>query len=148
MGDPFSAAGTAVGIVSLGLQVCQGLISYYDKWKSFDEDIIRIHGKLDGLRKTLENLEKEHLPKLKDSNTKAVDDVNEKILSCDDSIRKLKAVLEKCHSSHLANSVQGKTYKLFQRFCYPFKKDTLHELNVSVTSLQENLHSSLLSLLL
>jgi len=28
-------AGSAVGIVSLGIQVCQGLLDYYDSWKGY-----------------------------------------------------------------------------------------------------------------
>lgn len=34
-----AAAGSAVGIISAGIQVCQGLISYYDSWKGCHQDI-------------------------------------------------------------------------------------------------------------
>lgn len=78
MGDPISAAGTAVGIISLGIQVCQSLISYYDRWKSFDDDIAQIQGKLDGLKETLENLGENIVPKFKSSNAKETEDVDKK----------------------------------------------------------------------
>jgi hypothetical protein len=39
MSDPLSAAGTAVGIVSLGIQVCQGLINYIQAAKGRKEEI-------------------------------------------------------------------------------------------------------------
>ncbi|KAF5974039.1 hypothetical protein FBULB1_7943 [Fusarium bulbicola] len=39
MSDPLSVAGSAVGIISLGIQVCQGLISYLQSFKSQDQDI-------------------------------------------------------------------------------------------------------------
>jgi hypothetical protein len=39
MADPISAAGTAVGIISLGLQVSQGLIKYYTHFKAHDKEI-------------------------------------------------------------------------------------------------------------
>lgn len=149
MADPFSAAGTAVGIISLGIQVCQSLSSYYDKWKSFDDDIAHTQDKLDGLRKTLENLEKHIVPRFRSSNAREVEDVNQKIVSCCNGIHKLKAILTKCQSSApTSNTVQEKAYRLLQKTFYPFKKTTLLELNASVTSLQENLHSSLLSLML
>jgi hypothetical protein len=47
------AAGTAVGIASLGIQVCQGLLSYYDTWKSYDPDISSIYDAITDLSKTL-----------------------------------------------------------------------------------------------
>lgn len=149
MGDPFSAAGTAVGIISLGVQVCQGLISYYEKWKSFDDDIAHVQEKLNGLKKTLEKLEKHVVPKFRSSNAREVEDVDHKIRSCYNGIHQLKAILIKCQSSAPANNtVHGKAYRLLQKTFYPFKKATLLELNASVTSLQENLHSSLLLLIL
>lgn len=147
MGDPFSAAGTAVGIVSLGIQVCQGLVSYYDKWKSFDDDIAQLRTKLDGLSQTLKHLDKHIVPNFKHFNAEEVEDVEKKIQSCCGGIRKLEAILAKCQSSAPANTVQGKAYKLYQKTFYPLKKTTLQELN-NVTGLQDNLHSSLYSLML
>jgi hypothetical protein len=46
-------AGTAVGIASLGIQVCQGLLSYYDSWKSYGSDISSTHDAITDLSKTL-----------------------------------------------------------------------------------------------
>jgi hypothetical protein len=46
-------AGTAVGIASLGIQVCQGLLSYYDSWKSYDSDISSTYNTISDLSKTL-----------------------------------------------------------------------------------------------
>jgi hypothetical protein len=34
-----AVAGSAVGIASLGIQVCQGLLSYYNSWEGFTTDI-------------------------------------------------------------------------------------------------------------
>ncbi|KAF5597921.1 hypothetical protein FPCIR_3497 [Fusarium pseudocircinatum] len=39
MSDPLSVAGSAVGIISLGIQVCQGLISSLQSFKGQDQDI-------------------------------------------------------------------------------------------------------------
>ena len=46
-------ASSAVGIVSLGVQVCQGLLSYYDGWKSFSSDISSTYNSIDDLSRTL-----------------------------------------------------------------------------------------------
>lgn len=55
--EPFSAAGTAVGIVSLGVQVCQGLLSYYSGWKDFGEDVKATTDSIADLRRILLVLE-------------------------------------------------------------------------------------------
>jgi len=56
-------AGTAVGIASLGIQVCQGLLTYYDGWKGYKTDISRtyesiadLNGTFDLLRSSLDNV--------------------------------------------------------------------------------------------
>ena len=147
MTDPASVVGTAVGVISLGIQVCQGLVSYYEKWKSFDDDIANLHAGINGLRITLENLEFT-LPKFRNSNASIIADVEKKIVSSINGIRKLEDVLAKCHSSVSANIVQQKGYRLLQKTFYPFKKATIQDLNHNVTNLQHNLETSLHSLTL
>lgn len=44
---------TAVGVASLGIQVCQGLPSYYDSWKNCEADINGTHNAIIDLSKTL-----------------------------------------------------------------------------------------------
>lgn len=143
MADPVSAAGFAIGAVSLGIQVCQGLVSYYTDCKSREDDVDRILDKLRGLEETLENL-KNGIMNFQSANAKEVDDVKKKISSCDDGIYRLQAVLEKCRSSPSANSV----HKFFQKTLYPFKRATLQELDACVSDLQGNLDTGVLSLLL
>ena len=46
------AAGTAAGIASLGIQVCQGLLSYYEAWRSYHQDICDACDKASELEKT------------------------------------------------------------------------------------------------
>ena len=142
MADPASVVGTAVGVISLGIQVCQGLVSYYEKWRSFDDDIAHLHAKIDGLRITLENLE-HTLPKLRSFSANILTDVETKILTSVHGIRKLEEVLAKCHSSVSANIVQQKGFRLVQKTFYPFKKATLQELKNNVTDLEHNLNTSL-----
>lgn len=147
MTDPATVVGTAVGVISLGIQVCQGLVSYYEKWKSFDDDIANLHAGIDGLRTTLENLEF-ILPKLENSNTSIIADVEKKVVSSFDGIRRLEDVLAKCHSSVSANIVRQKGYRLVHKTFYPFKEATLQDLNNNVTNLQHDLKTSLQSLTL
>lgn len=57
MSDPISLAGTAVGVVSLGLSVCQGLISYYSAVRDCPKEAKNMLQKLEGLKDVLEVLE-------------------------------------------------------------------------------------------
>lgn len=47
------AAGSAVGIASLGIKVCQGLLSYYDGWKDYGSDITSARDSIADLCHTL-----------------------------------------------------------------------------------------------
>ncbi|CEL01110.1 hypothetical protein ASPCAL00702 [Aspergillus calidoustus] len=56
MADPFSIAGSTVGVISLGLQVCGLLITYCRSVKDADQDIRSIPNKASGLRVPLKTL--------------------------------------------------------------------------------------------
>jgi thymidine kinase len=129
-------------VISLGIQTCQDLVFYCEKWKFFDDDVAHLQIQIDELRKTLKNLD-HILQKFKNSNVAILKNVKRKIVSANDDIRKLKAVLDKCHSSESANSVQRKVNKLWKHAFYSFKKIILQELKFNVTNLQYNLNTSL-----
>lgn len=46
-------AGTAVGIASLGIQVCQSLLSYYADWQEYNANISNTYKVIVDLGKTL-----------------------------------------------------------------------------------------------
>jgi hypothetical protein len=46
MGDP-------VGIASLGIQVCQGLLQYYKAWKDYKDDIEATYERIESFEQTL-----------------------------------------------------------------------------------------------
>ena len=49
-------AGSAVGIISLGIQVCQGLIQYYGSWKDAPKDVTQMCKSVWNLEETLKVL--------------------------------------------------------------------------------------------
>ncbi|KAK4549934.1 hypothetical protein LTR36_005235 [Oleoguttula mirabilis] len=51
-------AGSAVGLASLGVQVCQGLLNYYNSWKDYSEDIAAAYRSIEALEETCELLVK------------------------------------------------------------------------------------------
>ena len=57
MTDPFSVAGSAVGVVSLGITACKGLIWYIDNAKDAEDRASQISDRLDSLASHLELLQ-------------------------------------------------------------------------------------------
>lgn len=49
-------AGSAVGVASLGLQVCQGLLKYYNNWKDYNEDMAIAYRSIETLEETCVSL--------------------------------------------------------------------------------------------
>lgn len=144
MADPFSVAGSAVGVISLGLTVCQGLLAYYGPLKAFHEQIDEVAYRMaasDSILKALQHvLTNAHV--LFDSETAPSAAVAiDSILSCQEGLNKLGRMLEKCDKTKLASSSVGP--KRIDRLLYPFRRDTLMALVESMSYLQANLSTSL-----
>ena len=86
-------AGSAVGIASLGIQVCQGLLSYYDARKDYKSDVRSTYDSIADLSKTLTlltaslyngQLDEERTARVKSS-----------LQSCEESLIKLSKKLQK-----------------------------------------------------
>ena len=137
-----ATAGSLVGLISLSIQSCQGLTSYYSAWKSYDEQIGHIHRNLDELRITCENLERE-LQRIVQDQESAVQLVVRLIASCQDGINSLRHALEQCHSVQIPDSRAAKIEVCRARALFPFRKQTLQRLKDTVRNSQGNLSSAL-----
>ena len=144
MGDPASIAGTAVGVVSLGLQVSQGLIEYYGQWKDFDADVTAMYASVEqlerGFRLVRENLSAERIAMLS-----SVREVEGSIQLCEAGIVELRRRLEKVRMREPLGSLRGKDALLNElkrqgkRLLYPFQKGTLGKLRDVVGELRDGL---------
>lgn len=137
-----ATAGSLVGLISLSIQSCQGLTSYYSAWKSYDEQIGHTYRILDELRTTCEIL-KHELQRITQYQEPAVQQVVRLIASCQDGINGLRHALEECHSAQMPHNLTAKLELYRARALYPFKKQTLKTLKDNVHSVQGNLSSAL-----
>lgn len=144
MPDPFSVAGSAVGVVSVAIQVCQGLLSYYKAWRSYNTQVNHVCKKIDGLNATLENLQLS-LEKL-GTNAPATRNVSRSIASCEDGVKALGTTLEKLSAIKAPQGVREKAHNYSLQTMFPLKQDTLQSMNAIVTDLQNNLNSALQAL--
>jgi hypothetical protein len=145
MADPFSIAGSAVGIISLGLTVCQALISYYGPWSAYDKEISYLAKKAEGLKTTLTILQV-HVQNLESSDPLVIMEVQRTMVECAKLLQILKSAIEKCKNTSPPSDLKEKVQALKNRMLYPLRRDTVQWLMNSVEGLQSNLNTTMLVL--
>jgi hypothetical protein len=133
-------AGTAVGIASLGIQVCRGLLDYYDSWKSYDSDVSSTYDAISDLSKTLILL-KTTLQQQTDE--ERVGRVRTCVKDCEDALLELEKKRNSLQKYGQPEGLRQKMRAGLQRTWYPFRKETLKALEASVTNVQECLKLAL-----
>jgi hypothetical protein len=133
-------AGTAVGIASLGIQICQGLLSYYDAWKAYDSVISSTHNAITDLSKTLTIL-KTTLQQEPDK--ERVGRVRTCVNDCEDALLELEKRRYSLQKYDQPEGLRRKMRAGIQRTWYPFRKETLETLKASVTDIQDRLKLAL-----
>jgi hypothetical protein len=141
MGDPLSVTGPAVGIVSLGLTVCQSLISYYGPWSAYDEEISELARKAEGLKTTLQTVQGT-LEKFESTEMIQTKEVQTRIMPCIEALQRLEKEIEKCKKSQSPSNFRDKLQAIRKRVLYPFKRETLLWLRNTVEGLQANLNTT------
>lgn len=137
MGDPLSAAGTALGAVSLGIEVCKGLVRYFDNVREAEERISQIMDQMDRLEAILEILESV-ISKL--SSSPSVDETRNATIACSQALDKIREKLDSISLITGSGSKVGQRFKKFkQRMMFPFKQDNLLVSRDIVQSVQQNL---------
>jgi hypothetical protein len=131
--------GSAVKVISLGLQVIQGLTVYYSQFKSFSEDIAAIFLKIDGLHGVLQVLESP-LQKAENQHTEIPTQVRSAVVACESSLQKLNESVEKYARIGVPVNLEDKLRLLTKRTFSPFQRDTLLRLKATLDTLRANLN--------
>ncbi|KAF2117923.1 hypothetical protein BDV96DRAFT_685560 [Lophiotrema nucula] len=142
MGDPFSVAGTAVGITSLGIQICQGLVQYYSQFRSYHDDIESAIQRLEGLEGILKALESVK-SKVEMDNHEPSEQLQLAMRACEACLKKLELQLKKCGETKIPGTLKDRANMARKRLLWPFKRDTLKDLQGTLDRLQHNLQLSL-----
>lgn len=139
-------AGSAVGIVSLSIQVAQGLLKYYESWKDFDCDVENLCASINNLSQILDDLFKAIRPPANfDKNT--ADTVEKNIKSVERSVEKLNEELQKVQAEQpLKLDYKSKMRRHLRRALYPFKEETLKKIQLVVGNARSNLDLALRAL--
>ncbi|CAG8980199.1 hypothetical protein HYALB_00012392 [Hymenoscyphus albidus] len=130
-------AGSAVGIVSLGMQVCDGLIKYYGSWKDAPTEVLRMCQSVKSLEESLNvlklSIREEGVA------TQAEAGIREGIIGCKAGIDKLQQELNKVQEIQ-GSSVWSKIHGQGRRLLYPFRESTLLKLMGIIADICENLN--------
>ncbi|KJX98546.1 ankyrin repeat protein [Zymoseptoria brevis] len=133
--------GSAVGIASLGIQVCQGLLDYYDGWKGYPTDIAGAYNSIADLNKTLALLKVSLDAKELDHDR--AERAKEALETCKDGLTRLSKKLQKLQTHEKPQGFRQRLWSEFQRGSYPFKASTLAKLREIVDDVMERLKPAL-----
>lgn len=139
MADPLSIVGGVVGIASLGIQVSQSLIDFYNKYKNQKSDLANILRNLENLKNTLQELEKIWAGRtLTEDYQHLVERIQESVTNCNDAIDELDTACQKF--TRITQPGSKKSFDTIKhQIAYPFKKSTLDKLNIDITDIRKNL---------
>lgn len=129
-------AGSSIGIICLGIHVCQGLVQYYGSWRDSRKDIATMCKSVDNLTDTLKALKKNI-----DGKSLAGDvikNVQSSIVACTSGIQELQDELAKVQEVKGSN-VLSKVHEHGRRLVYPFRESTLLKLREIVSDIRGSL---------
>ena len=138
MSDPFSVAGSAVGVVSLGLTVCQGLVEYYEAWRSQDDELSNFLQDCNDLTSTLTQLWN-FLERPSSSPSNVVEHVTALVKRLSNRILQLQKILEQCRQTSLPQGISQKLGHTARRALYPFKRATIRSLREAIDDARQTL---------
>ena len=144
MGDPFSVAGTAVGITSLGIQTCQILYKYYVQYKGFHDDIDTVLQQVEGLQGILESL-RQVKERFELDNHAPPSQLHLALAACEKALAKLKQMADKCNTTQQPEGLKARFRNVRKRLAWPYKEDTLAGLQATLSRFQDNLSLALQS---
>ncbi|CAG8961467.1 hypothetical protein HYFRA_00013919 [Hymenoscyphus fraxineus] len=144
MADVIGIIGSAVGVISFSLQVCKGLIQYYESYKDKRKDIERMVSALKSLTGTLETL-KDPI-RTTSFSKKQIENISSKIEDCEESIMEFSEVLGKIKESDVPGTAGTRNIGFSEKFkevkgrlVYPFRESTILKLQESIGHVNSNL---------
>jgi hypothetical protein len=131
MADPLSVTAGTAGFISLAITVCQGLITYYKTWDSWEDDVRSSVQDVEDILKFLDVLNA-RIGKLSADQVYIVNQAHTARLRIVEAVQKLERIQDRCKAVPAQNGEQYRLRSLFRRSLYPFKQGTLRDLKDAV----------------
>ncbi|ORY19330.1 hypothetical protein BCR34DRAFT_210887 [Clohesyomyces aquaticus] len=144
MTDPLSVAASVAGIISLGIQVTQSLVNFYEAYRGQKSEIAGIAEGLKILLLILEAL-RDQLSNRKfrgDEEKALLKCIEASIENCEDSIEELQAKIER-FGQESSDNIRAAVRSSVRRVAYPFKQSTLQKLNADIDEIASNIKFAL-----
>jgi hypothetical protein len=129
-----AAAGTAVGIISLGIQTCQILHNYYSKYKSHGADIHNVLDQVQALQGSLESLHNVKT-RFKAEDYEPSSQLQQALKVCQEALNELKVIADKC-ATQQPRTIQARMKNVKKRILWPFRKEVLESLQTTLSRAQ------------
>ena len=143
MSDPISVTGTVVGVISLGIQVSQSLVNFYNSYKGQNSDLAHTTDKLNSLLEIFQSLKKTLSDrKFLADEQDLVKNVETSIQNCDEVIHELQEEVQKFNKTSSKGPLA--TIKIAGRqLTYPFRQSTLQKIEEDIEDIRANISSAL-----
>ena len=134
MADPLSVASSAVGIISLGIQVCQGLVSYLQC----------IHGRHKEINSHLREVRSvisifyslnEVLPRLAERQGADHAVIQQCLLGCEEELANLQRLVLRLRGPEFQGDLKGKVKEAGRAVLYPFREGEMASIRRCLESL-------------
>ena len=142
MTEPLSVAANVAGLISLGIQVTQSLVDFYNAYKNRDSDLVHTTQTLESLLDIFQCLRET----LSDRSFQAdeeslISNIETSIKNCDELIQELQDECQKF--SKTPNGIKTAVRVAGRRAIYPFRQSTLQKLDENIGEIRANLSSAL-----
>ena len=143
MADPLSIAGSVAGVVSLGIQVTQSLVDFYNSYSYRDSELAGITERLEGLAETFQSLEKALSSRTFQADERSlVKSIETSIANCDELVQGLQDECQKL-SKPLSTGSKAAVKVVGRRVAYPFRQSTLQKVDEDIGEIRANLSFAL-----
>ena len=141
--DGLSAAASVAGIISLGIQVTQSLINFYEVYKGQKSNIASTTKSLKNLLGVLESLSRQLTNRQFQADEEdLLRTITDSIEFCEENIHELQAQIEKFKDSS-GDSIRAAVRTTTRQLAYPFRESTLRKLDADIDEIVSNLSLAL-----
>jgi hypothetical protein len=138
MADPLSVAGSVVGIISLGIQVCRGLVSYLRLIQGRQQEIASHLREVHSLASVFHVLN-DALPSLARYRRGDAVVIGQCLLDCKEQLVDLQLLILKLRGPPNPSDVKRMMKQAGRAVLYPFREGELAAIHRSLQSLNQNL---------
>lgn len=133
------ATATAAGAMSLGIRVCERLLSFYDGWKDCDSDISSTYTAITDLSETWALLENTLSRQITEKDEESVSLAKTSVQGCEHALLELDMKLLSLHTYARPEGIWKIAWPSLQESWYPMSKETLSKVKANVNEIQERL---------